>query len=406
MPHIRCTALFARAMPVIVQSAAASEPRPPSQASSVSMGTPGLPRHDLDIGQFDIKLSRGAQLFASPPPSPAASRGADFRQIRRSSSMHIVVRSSLLALAAPCLVAGLAAPAAAQNDARISGFFTLGALSTPEYQGSSDRIIGPLVAARLAYGANYIETATLSAGFAVRANVSPWPDIEFGPVLGQRRGRSDVENERVRLLEDIDDSFEAGVFIRLPFRDVLDSRDEAAIEVQFQGDVSSTASGNLLIVGGSYRFNPHRPPPPRRDRPRDLRERSLQPDVLRRDRGRRRRQRPAGVQGQRGIRDVGLTFTANYEITGGWGITGVVQLSAPAGRCRRQPDRLRRRQREPAELRSRHQLPVLTPCVRNPACPRRTALRLREPGPPHPVPCRARCAGAAAAAAQRRHRHR
>ncbi|WP_198370378.1 MipA/OmpV family protein [Roseomonas rosulenta] len=238
--------------------------------------------------------------------------------------MHSIVRFPLIALAAPLLLTGLAIPAAAQTDARISGFFTLGALSTPEYQGSSDRIISPLVAARLAYGSNYIETATLSAGLGLRANVSPWPEIEFGPFLGQRRGRSDVENERVRLLEDIDDSFEAGVFVRVPFRNVLDSRDEAAIEVQFQGDVSWTASGNLLFFGGSYRFNPT-------DR---LRLSALALATYASD---RYNQTFFGVtaagaaasglpeyKASSGIRDVGLTFTANYEITGGWGITGVV----------------------------------------------------------------------------------
>ncbi|WP_198372491.1 MipA/OmpV family protein [Roseomonas rosulenta] len=224
----------------------------------------------------------------------------------------------------PLLLAGLAAPAAAQGEARISGFFALGALSTPEYQGSSDRVIRPLVAARLAYGANYVETATLSAGIALRANVSPWPEIEFGPVLGQRRGRSDVEDERVKLLAEIDDSFEAGVFLRIPFRDVLDSRDEAAIELQFQGDVSSTASGSLLILGGSYRFDPT-------DR---LRLSAIALATYASDRynqtffgvtaaGAAASGLPVYTAGA-GIRDVGLTLTANYEITGGWGITGVV----------------------------------------------------------------------------------
>lgn len=47
--------------------------------------------------------------------------------------------SPLVALGAPLLLTGLAAPAMGQSDPRISGFFALGALSTPEYQGSSDR---------------------------------------------------------------------------------------------------------------------------------------------------------------------------------------------------------------------------------------------------------------------------
>jgi hypothetical protein len=48
-------------------------------------------------------------------------------------------RSPLVALTAPLLPTALAAPAMAQPDLRISGFFALGALSTPGYQGSSDQ---------------------------------------------------------------------------------------------------------------------------------------------------------------------------------------------------------------------------------------------------------------------------
>ncbi|MFN7538352.1 MAG: MipA/OmpV family protein [bacterium] len=240
--------------------------------------------------------------------------------------MNTNSRFPLVALSAPLLLTGLAAPAMAQSDPRISGFFSLGALSTPDYQGSSDRSVGPLVAARLGYHNYYIETATLSAGIALRANISPWSGIEFGPVLGQRRGRSDVENKRVKLLGDIDDSTEAGAFIRLPFRDVLTSRDEAAIEVQYHHDVSSTSSGNLLFFGGSYRFDPT-------DR---LRLRAIALATYATDRYNQTffgvTQAGATASGlpeykaSGGIRDVGLTLTANYTISGGWGVTGVVQF--------------------------------------------------------------------------------
>jgi outer membrane scaffolding protein for murein synthesis (MipA/OmpV family) len=221
---------------------------------------------------------------------------------------------------------GLAAPAMAQSDPRISGFFALGALSTPEYQGSSDRTVGPLIAARLAYDTYYIETATLAGGFGARANVLPWSGIEAGPVLGQRRGRSDVENERVKRLGDIDDGTIAGAFMRLPFRDVLTRRDEAAIEVEYHHDVSSTASGGLLFFGGSYRFDPTE-----RLRLRAIALASYASDSY--------NQTFFGVtqagatasglpeyKASGGIRDVGLTLTANYTISGGWGVTGVVTL--------------------------------------------------------------------------------
>jgi outer membrane scaffolding protein for murein synthesis (MipA/OmpV family) len=240
-------------------------------------------------------------------------------------------RSPRVALAAPFLLTGLAAPAMAQSDPRISGFFVLGALSSPEYQGSSDQRVGPLVAARLSYDNYYIETATLSASIALRANVSPWSGIEFGPVLGQRFGRSDIENKRVKLLGDIDDSTEAGVFMRLPFRDVLTSRDEAAIEVHYVHDVSSTASGGLLFFGGTYRIDPIN----------RLRLRAVALAGYASDRYNQTffgvTQAGAAASGlpeykpSSGLRDMSLSLTANYVITGGWGINGVVSFKRLMG---------------------------------------------------------------------------
>jgi outer membrane scaffolding protein for murein synthesis (MipA/OmpV family) len=240
--------------------------------------------------------------------------------------MNKILRSPLVALAAPLLLAGLASPAMAQSDPRISGFFALGALSTPEYQGSSDRTVGPLIAGRLAYDTYYIETATLAGGFGVRANVLPWSGIEAGPVLGQRRGRSDVENERVKRLGDIDDGTIAGAFMRLPFRDVLTRRDEAAIEVEYHHDVSSTASGGLLFFGGSYRFAATE-----RLRLGAIALASYASDSYNQTffsvtrAGATASGLPEYKAGG-GIRDVGLTLTANYTISGGWGVTGLVTL--------------------------------------------------------------------------------
>ena len=240
--------------------------------------------------------------------------------------MNANSRFPLVALAAPLLLTGLAAPAMAQSDPRISGFFALGALSTPEYQGSSDQTVGPLVAGRLAYDTYYIETATLAGGFGVRANVLPWSGIEAGPVLGQRRGRSDVENATVKLLGNIDDSTIAGAFMRLPFSEVLTRHDEAAIEVEYHADVSSNSTGNLLFFGGSYGFAATE-----RLRLGAIALASYASDSYNQtffgvtQAGAAASGLPVYKAGG-GIRDVGLTLTADYTISGGWGVTGVVSL--------------------------------------------------------------------------------
>ncbi|UPY38863.1 MipA/OmpV family protein [Sediminicoccus sp. KRV36] len=238
--------------------------------------------------------------------------------------MHLALRSALLTIAAPLLVAAIATPALAQEPVRLTGFFTLGVLSSPEYEGASDRAATPLVAARVAYGANYIETATLAGGIGLRANILTLESLEFGPVFALRRGRQNVENARVKLLNEVDDAFEAGLFLRIPFRAVLTPRDEAAIELQVLRDVSDTHGGTLLSFGASYRFRPTE----------RLRLGLLAGATYASERynntyfgidarGAAASGLPA-YQPDAGIRDIGIGLTANYDLTANWGVSGLL----------------------------------------------------------------------------------
>jgi outer membrane scaffolding protein for murein synthesis (MipA/OmpV family) len=238
--------------------------------------------------------------------------------------MHLALRSALLLMAGPILAAATAAPALSQEPVRLSGFFTLGVLSSPEYEGSRDRAYGPLVAARVAYGANYIETATLAGGIGVRANILTLGSLEFGPVFALRRGRQDVENARVKLLKEVDDAFEAGLFLRIPFRNLVTPRDEAAIEVQVLRDISDTHGGTLVTFGASYRFQPTE----------RLRLGVLAGATYASERysntyfgidarGAAASGLPA-YQADAGIRDVGIGLTANYGLTANWAVLGLV----------------------------------------------------------------------------------
>ncbi|SME97161.1 Outer membrane scaffolding protein for murein synthesis, MipA/OmpV family [Tistlia consotensis] len=233
--------------------------------------------------------------------------------------LRLSARALLLSAA---LVCTLPAGAAAQQEDRpagFGGFLTLGVAAAPDYEGSKDYKPAPLLGARFSYDGYYLEFR----GTKLRANVSPVEGLEFGPVLRYHAGRSDVENDRVDALRDIDDAVEAGAFARLSTRQVLLQGDTLAFEVQALTDVSGTSDGTTLSFGPAYSF-----PVTRRLRlgaalsatyaDRDYTRTYFGIDADNAARSRLSRYDPGG-----GLKDVGLTLRATYRITDHWGVTGI-----------------------------------------------------------------------------------
>ncbi|MEL6442450.1 MAG: MipA/OmpV family protein [Cyanobacteria bacterium J06621_8] len=79
------------------------------------------------------------------------------------------------------------------QDSGIEGFVGAGVLSVPEYEGSEDSEIAPLLSGLVQKGPFYLELQ----GLKLRANVLPVEVLEIGPSIGFRSGRDDdIENGR------------------------------------------------------------------------------------------------------------------------------------------------------------------------------------------------------------------
>ncbi len=91
----------------------------------------------------------------------------------------------------------------------LTGGFVGGFASIPEYEGSDDQRLIPLVAGNIRIGNRYLSLQ----GTSLRANTLDSEHFELGPVLNLNFGRDeDIDAIPVRALGVIDDAYELGVF--------------------------------------------------------------------------------------------------------------------------------------------------------------------------------------------------
>jgi outer membrane protein len=201
-----------------------------------------------------------------------------------------------------------------------SGTVAAGAMMVPDYEGSSDYTAAPLVFFNFRYDQYYIQ----SEGLGVKANVSPFRAVEAGPVVSLRGGRdSDVESDAVGNLREVDDAVEAGLFLTVPFNDVAMERDQFSLNVKAMTDISDTHEGSTISFGPGYAFFPT-------DQLRlsaSLSATYADDDYMRTYFGIDRA--TVGTSGlalhtaEAGLKDVGVTLTANYALTKNWGLVGI-----------------------------------------------------------------------------------
>ena len=155
------------------------------------------------------------------------------------------------------LFSGMPTLAPAQSD-DISGFIAVGGAIAPEYEGAEDYQGAPLIVgkARSKSRGYYIELQ----GTTVRANMLP-KDIgtiskglsfQIGPTINYRFERSDVENERVDNMRDVDDALEVGGFVALSKWGVFGERDSLTGRIEMLGDTSDAHDGHLVSLNLSY----------------------------------------------------------------------------------------------------------------------------------------------------------
>lgn len=240
-------------------------------------------------------------------------------------------RKTVLALSVALLAnIGLMSTAHAQDegDSQLGGYIILGGGMKPEYEGSEDLEATPYAAGKLQYGRYYLE----AKGSDLRANVSSFAGIEFGPVVNFGGGRDDdIKNKAVARMREIDDTVEAGAFIKLPIKQVFDRTDELAFEVEYLADTGDSHEGYKIGFGPSYRFSPTE----RLRLGASIKATYANEDYNQTyfgvDADNAIRSGLAQYRADSGIKDIGVGFSAMYSLDKNWSLVGVAQYKQLVG---------------------------------------------------------------------------
>ena len=158
-----------------------------------------------------------------------------------------------LPVSAAVLAAGLATPAPAQpvepaDDDAVTGALTAGIGFAPDYEGSNDYQIVPLIAGRVAWRGFSVETN----GLGVQADLVPLPQISLGPVIRYASGRDDVDDALVDLLPDVDSGVEVGGHAGFSQRGLLAADDVGEIGIEVVGDVGDGHGGITVALSAGW----------------------------------------------------------------------------------------------------------------------------------------------------------
>jgi MipA family protein len=136
-----------------------------------------------------------------------------------------------------------------ETSAALHGFFGVGAGMVNEYEGSKDFQTIPFIAGRVSQENRYIEMI----GLGVRANILNDEHLQFGPVVNFRFGRDDdVDNVNIAALQEVDNAFEAGAFMRYDYSPQLMTQDSLGFEGRYLQDISSAHDGFEASIGVNY----------------------------------------------------------------------------------------------------------------------------------------------------------
>jgi MipA family protein len=158
-----------------------------------------------------------------------------------------------IAIAAPAMAQSSSdeAPAASASSSPIKGYVTLGAISLPEYEGSSDMTVVPLIAGEVRWGNNRYAAWD---GITGRINVLDGERFEFGPAINITLGRDkDIESLKIRRLGEIDTAVELGVFAAYNIPNGFRNGDMIRLSGQITSDVSDVHEGVVGDLTATYR---------------------------------------------------------------------------------------------------------------------------------------------------------
>lgn len=149
------------------------------------------------------------------------------------------MRLSRLACSGLIAVLLLAAPVFAMDHTLGLGFGL-----APDYEGSDDRRIVPMLMLRGNYESG--RSFTLR-GTRLGVNLLPSRTYSFGPVLNYRFGRDEVDNDRIDAMKEIDDAVEAGFAGGINIANWQ-------LGAELLADISDAHDGMLAKLSAGYRW--------------------------------------------------------------------------------------------------------------------------------------------------------
>nr|WP_298688605.1 MipA/OmpV family protein [uncultured Dongia sp.] len=207
------------------------------------------------------------------------------------------------------------------------GNLIVGGVVVPDYDGSEDYSVSPMIAGKLSYDTYYIQLRGLDA----KINVSPFEGFEFGPSIGFASGRDDVKNNRVDRMRNIDSTVEGGVFAKMSMEELLDPTDELAFEIEVMTDLGDVHNGTTISFGPSYSFSPSESVRLGVDLSATYASGNYTDTYFGVDAGDARRSGLSPFDADGGIKDVGVMFNATYQWNKNWGITGIAGYTQLVG---------------------------------------------------------------------------
>lgn len=135
------------------------------------------------------------------------------------------------------------------NDSSLHGYLSVGAGSTPEYEGADYQETIPFIAGRAQWGYRYVELQ----GLSVKANILNSDSWEFGPIVSATLGRDkEVDSLRVARLVELDDAVNVGVFGARIWRDIGMEGGEFSLSANVLEDTNDVYDSWQASISAAY----------------------------------------------------------------------------------------------------------------------------------------------------------
>jgi len=227
------------------------------------------------------------------------------------------------------LLGTLAAPAF--SAAAGGGFIGLGVGATPDYEGSEDYEAVPALFGRYAWeSGRYIDLAGApSTGSAARLSANLLPgnsgtSWQLGPLLQYRMERDDVDNSKVDKMKKVDGTVEAGAFVGF-------TSGAWEAELSFAADADSNHDGYLVYLSGAYNMEVNDKLKLKFGARTSYADDDYMDTYFGVSGADATRSSLSRYSADGGMKDWGLSLTANYSINKTWGLIGSLSYSRLLG---------------------------------------------------------------------------